>query len=171
MQNTISLPVSTDDDKLEVSSEKEQGGHHKGTLLHNPETNDGLADFGEETNGSNRSLLHSPETNDGLADFGEETNGAGTVVKEDTSLNDISSTGEDTRSRLEESLGAVVVEAAEKVVEVASTGIEVVAETVEVAVQTVSAVGEIVEPPLPIEEPSVDQAMALKTVAFWVIPS
>ncbi|KAG6546708.1 hypothetical protein Mapa_011897 [Marchantia paleacea] len=160
--------VSTEDDKLEVSSEKEQGGHHKGTLLHNPETNDGLADFGEETNGSNRSLLHSPETNDGLADFGEETNGAGTVVKEETSLNDIGSTGEDTRSRLEESLGAVVVEAAEKVVEVASTGMEVVAETVEVAVQTVSAVGEIVEPPLAVEEPVVDQAVALKTVAFWV---
>ncbi|KAL3680254.1 hypothetical protein R1sor_023210 [Riccia sorocarpa] len=152
--------VSTEESKTEPPSEKELGApHHKGSLLHSPETNDGLADFGEETNGSSRTLLHNPQTDDSAAESALESSGANGSVKDESSTDEV----EDTRLRLEGSLGSVV-EAAEKVAEAA---VEVVSETVEVAVQTVSTVGEIVDPPL-VEEPVVDQGVALKTVAFWV---
>ncbi|KAL2612822.1 hypothetical protein R1flu_024514 [Riccia fluitans] len=153
--------VSTEENKIETASENERGAHHKGSLLHSPETNDGLADFGEENKGNNnRSLLHNPQTNDAVPDSRVESNGATGIVDDEASGENV----EGARLRLEESIGSAVVEAAEKVAEVA---VEVVSETVEVAVQTVSTVGEIVDPPLE-EEPVLDQGVALKTVAFWV---
>lgn len=152
MKSCCVRETGSDENRVSVSIEdgrsvedEEAASHHNGRsggLMHNPEENtkaDSYLDFGEDGSEPSQSV---------------ENNG-GAVV-------------EGTLSRLEETLGAAVVEAAEKVVEVASSSIDVVAETVEVAAHKVSAVGEIEAPSLSEETSDADKAAALKTVAFWI---